>query len=117
MSSAHYRIDGVYIYRRGVFLARRCREIQRENFAFRFVGRAGEPAVAGTGVGKSSPGPQLLADSLGGGRRISERPGPLGLEYGDPAEEYPGPAQGRGRQREAAGEANQLRERSVAGLS
>lgn len=88
-----------------------------EILLFRLVGRTGEFAVAGTGLGKSTPGPQLLADSLGGGRRVSERPGPLGLEYGDPAKEYPGPAQGRGRQREAAGEANQLRERSVAGLS
>lgn len=84
---------------------------------YRFVGRAGEPAVASAGLGESSPGPELFADSLGGGRRISERPGPLGLEYGDLAEEYPGPAEGRGRQRKAAGEANQLRERSVAGLS
>lgn len=83
---------------------------------FRFVGRAGKFAVASAGLGKS-PGPQLLADSVSGGRRISGCPGPFGLEYGDPAEEYSGPAQGRSRQREAAGEANQLRERSVAKLS
>lgn len=125
MSSARYGIDGAYLsgsVSRGVVRSASSRGSfpegsNVENFAFRFVGRAGEPAVAGAGLGKSSPGPELLADSLGGGRRVSERPGPLGLEYGDPAEEYPGPAQGRGRQREAAGEANQLRERSVAGLS
>lgn len=84
---------------------------------FRSVGRAGEPAAAGAGLGESTAGPELLADSLGSGRRVSKRPGPLGLEYGDPVEEYPGPAQGRGRQRETAGEANQLRERSVAGAA
>lgn len=120
MNSAHYRIDGVYLSPFFPF-SHHLKDFSGgrngENFAFRFVGRAGEPAVARAGLGKSSPGPELLADSLGGGRRISERPGPLGLEYGDPAEEYPGLAQGRGRQREAAGEANQLRERSVAGLS
>lgn len=126
MSSARYGIDGAYLS--GECLSESfvpafvledfsSEGSNVENFAFRFVGRAGEPAVASAGLGKSSPGPELLADSLGGGRRVSERPGPLGLEYGDPAEEYPGPAQGRGRQREAAGEANQLRERSVAGLS
>lgn len=80
---------------------------------FRFVGRAREPAAARAGIGESS-GPELLADRLRGGGSFTGRPGSLGLEYGDPAQEYPGPAQGRGRQREAAGEANQLRERSVA---
>lgn len=82
---------------------------------FRFVGRAGEPAVARAGIRESS-GVELLSDSLSGGGRFSGRPGSLGLEYGDPAQEYPGLAQGRGRQREATGKANQLRERSVAGL-
>lgn len=82
----------------------------------RSIGRAGEPAASRAGLGKS-PGPELLSDRVRGGGRLSGRPGSLGLEYGDPAQEYPGPAQGRSRQREAAGEANQLRERSVAGLS
>lgn len=80
--------------------------------SFRSVGRAGEPAVARAGIGESS-GPQLFPDRLRGGCRFTGGPGSLGLEYGDPAQEYPGPAQGRGRQREAAGKANQLRERSV----
>lgn len=84
-------------------------------FSFLFlrsVGRAGEPAVARARIGESS-GPQLFPDRLRGGCRFTGGPGSLGLEYGDPAQEYPGPAQGRGRQREAAGKANQLRERSV----
>ena len=83
---------------------------------FRSVGRAGEPAASSAGIRESS-GSELFPDRLRGGGRFTGRPGSLGLEYGDPAQEYPGPAQGRGRQREAAGEANQLRERSVAWLS
>lgn len=73
----------------------------------RSVGRARESAAACAGIGESS-GPELLADRLRGGGSFTGRPGSLGLEYRDPAQEYPGLAQGRGRQREAAGEANQL---------
>lgn len=86
----------------------------------RIVRRTGEPAAGGARLGEST-GPELLADRLGGaGGQPSERRWPgsvLRVEHGDPAQEHPGTAQGRGRQRTAAGKANKLRERSVAGLS
>lgn len=86
--------------------------------AYRFVGRAGESAAGGAGFGEPT-GPELLANRLGGGRGVTGRwaGSYLGIEYGEPAEEHSGPAQGRGGQRASAGKANQLRERSVAGLS